>query len=65
VRPRITISKLTEAERGAHEALVQSLGPNALWREYIPGALRPKLGCVRDSVFADALALGRACGRGS
>jgi DNA polymerase-3 subunit epsilon len=35
VRPRITISKLTEAERGAHEALVQSLGPNALWREYI------------------------------
>ena len=35
VRPRIAISKLTEAERGAHEALVQSLGPNALWREYI------------------------------
>jgi DNA polymerase-3 subunit epsilon len=35
VRPRITISRLTEAERGAHEALVQSLGANALWREYI------------------------------
>jgi DNA polymerase III subunit epsilon len=35
VRPRIIVSKLTEAERGAHAALVQSLGPNALWREYI------------------------------
>jgi DNA polymerase-3 subunit epsilon len=35
VRPRIIVSKLTEAERGAHEALVHSLGPNALWREYI------------------------------
>jgi DNA polymerase-3 subunit epsilon len=35
VRPRIIVSKLTEAERGAHETLVQSLGPNALWREYI------------------------------
>lgn len=34
-RPRPMISRLTDAERAAHEAFIQSLGPNALWREYI------------------------------
>jgi len=34
-RPRIMISRLTEAERAAHEAFIQSLGPNVLWREYL------------------------------
>lgn len=34
-RPRITISRLTDAERAAHEAFIQSLGSNALWRDYI------------------------------
>jgi DNA polymerase-3 subunit epsilon len=34
-RPRTMISRLTDAERNAHEAFIQSLGPNTLWREYI------------------------------
>jgi DNA polymerase III subunit epsilon len=34
-RPRTRISRLTEAERAAHEAFIQSLGPNTLWREYL------------------------------
>jgi DNA polymerase-3 subunit epsilon len=34
-RPRTLISRLTEAERAAHEAFIQQLGPNALWREYL------------------------------
>jgi DNA polymerase-3 subunit epsilon len=34
-RPRTMISRLTEAERAAHEAFIQSLGPSALWREYL------------------------------
>jgi DNA polymerase-3 subunit epsilon len=34
-RPRTLISRLTEAERQAHEAFVQSLGPAPLWREYL------------------------------
>jgi DNA polymerase-3 subunit epsilon len=34
-RPRPMISLLTDAERAAHEAFVQKLGPNALWREYL------------------------------
>jgi DNA polymerase III subunit epsilon len=33
VRP--TISLLTDAEREAHEAFIRTLGPNALWREYL------------------------------
>ncbi|NIX75535.1 DNA polymerase III subunit epsilon [Microvirga terricola] len=35
VRPRTILSRLTEAEREAHQAFVEALGPNALWREYI------------------------------
>ncbi len=34
-RPRPMMSRLTDAERAAHEAFIQSLGPNALWLEYI------------------------------
>jgi DNA polymerase-3 subunit epsilon len=34
-RPRHLISRLNEVERQAHEAFIQSLGPNALWREYL------------------------------
>src|ERR671912_109183 len=34
-KPRILISRLTEAERTAHEAFIQSIGPSAIWREYI------------------------------
>jgi DNA polymerase-3 subunit epsilon len=29
------ISRLTEAERAAHEAFIQSLGSAPLWKEYI------------------------------
>ena len=36
-RPRALISRLTDAERQAHEAFVQSLGPSPLWRDYIGG----------------------------
>ena len=36
-RPRALISRLTDAERQAHEAFVQSLGPSPLWREYTGG----------------------------
>jgi DNA polymerase-3 subunit epsilon len=36
-RPRTLISRLTEAERAAHEAFIQSLGPNTLWRDYLGG----------------------------
>jgi DNA polymerase-3 subunit epsilon len=35
LRPRITIPRLSDAERAAHEAFVESLGPQALWREYL------------------------------
>jgi DNA polymerase-3 subunit epsilon len=34
-RPRTLISRLTDAERAAHAAFIEQLGPNALWREYI------------------------------
>ncbi|MXQ11838.1 DNA polymerase III subunit epsilon [Microvirga makkahensis] len=34
-KPRPTISRLTDAERAAHAAFVEQLGPNALWREYL------------------------------
>ena len=34
-RPRTLISRLTDAERAAHEAFIKSLGENALWREYL------------------------------
>jgi len=34
-RPRQAVPRLTEAERQAHEAFVQTLGPSALWRDYI------------------------------
>ncbi len=34
-RPRHMISRLTDAERNAHEAFIQTLGPNTLWRDYI------------------------------
>ena len=33
-RPRITISRLTDAERDAHAAFVATLGEGAIWREY-------------------------------
>jgi DNA polymerase-3 subunit epsilon len=29
------LSRLTDAERAAHEAFIQTLGSNPLWREYI------------------------------
>jgi DNA polymerase-3 subunit epsilon len=35
VRPRPTISRLTDAEREAHEAFIRTLGGNVLWREYL------------------------------
>src|SRR3954447_3325201 len=35
IRPRLTISRLTDAERAAHEAFIAKLGPNALWAEYL------------------------------
>lgn len=35
IRPRTMISRLTDAERAAHAAFIEQLGPNALWREYI------------------------------
>ncbi|MCB5174744.1 MULTISPECIES: DNA polymerase III subunit epsilon [Microvirga] len=34
-RPRQVISRLTDAERQAHEAFIQSLGSSALWRDYL------------------------------
>ena len=34
-RPRTMISRLTDAERAAHEAFIGSLGESALWREYL------------------------------
>jgi len=40
-RPRTLISRLTEAERAAHEAFIQSLGPGAIWREYL-GETKPE-----------------------
>jgi len=33
--PRPMISRLTDAERAAHAAFVEQLGPNAVWREYL------------------------------
>jgi DNA polymerase-3 subunit epsilon len=35
VRPRPMISRLTDAERAAHAAFIEKLGPNVLWREYL------------------------------
>jgi DNA polymerase-3 subunit epsilon len=35
MRPRPMISRLTEAERQAHEAFVATLGATPLWREYL------------------------------
>ena len=34
-RPRITISRLTEAELEAHQAFVATLGDSAIWRDYL------------------------------
>lgn len=34
-RARTIIPRLTDAERAAHLAFIESLGPNALWRDYI------------------------------
>ncbi|MGO4570771.1 DNA polymerase III subunit epsilon [Microvirga sp. 2TAF3] len=34
-RPRTMISRLTDAEKAAHEAFIQSLGGTPLWRDYI------------------------------
>jgi len=34
-KPRPMISRLTDAERAAHAAFIEQLGPNSLWREYI------------------------------
>lgn len=34
-KPRPMISRLTDAERAAHAAFIEQLGPNALWRDYI------------------------------
>jgi DNA polymerase-3 subunit epsilon len=34
-RSRQVVSRLTDAERAAHEAFIQTLGPNPLWREYL------------------------------
>jgi DNA polymerase-3 subunit epsilon len=34
-RPRITLSRLTDAERAAHAAFIETLGPDALWRSYL------------------------------
>ncbi len=34
-RPRVLVPRLTDVEREAHEAFIQSLGPTPLWREYI------------------------------
>jgi DNA polymerase-3 subunit epsilon len=34
-RPRQMISRLTEAERAAHAAFIETLGQNPLWREYL------------------------------
>ncbi|MGO4706566.1 DNA polymerase III subunit epsilon [Microvirga sp. 2MCAF38] len=35
VRTRPMLSRLTDAEREAHQAFVQGLGPNALWLTYL------------------------------
>ncbi|MBZ6077024.1 DNA polymerase III subunit epsilon [Microvirga puerhi] len=35
VRPRTMITRLTDAERAAHEAFIQTLGGTPLWREYL------------------------------
>jgi DNA polymerase-3 subunit epsilon len=34
-KPRPMISRLTDAERAAHAAFIEQLGPSAIWREYI------------------------------
>ena len=34
-RPRIVVTRLTDAERAAHAAFVSTLGENALWRDYL------------------------------
>lgn len=41
VRPRTLISRLTEAERAAHEAFIQTLGSDVIWREYL-GETKPE-----------------------
>jgi DNA polymerase-3 subunit epsilon len=33
--PRAIVARISEAERAAHEAFVQKLGPDALWRVYL------------------------------
>ena len=38
MRPRTVMSRLTDSERQAHEAFVRTLGPVALWREYLGGS---------------------------
>ena len=40
-KPRTLISRLTDAERAAHDAFIQSIGPNAIWREYL-GEAKPE-----------------------
>jgi DNA polymerase-3 subunit epsilon len=40
-KPRPMISRLTDAERAAHAAFIEQLGPNALWREYL-GEVSPE-----------------------
>ncbi|MCB8819212.1 DNA polymerase III subunit epsilon [Microvirga rosea] len=34
-RPRTMITRLTDAERAAHEAFIQTLGGTPLWRDYL------------------------------
>ncbi|WP_134500813.1 DNA polymerase III subunit epsilon [Microvirga pakistanensis] len=40
-KARPMMSRLTDAERAAHMAFLEQLGPNALWREYI-GEVAPE-----------------------
>ena len=40
-RPRTTIMRLTDAERAAHAAFVETLGGSPLWREYL-GEAKPE-----------------------
>jgi DNA polymerase-3 subunit epsilon len=35
MRPRTAPARLTDAERQAHGAFIRTLGPDALWREYL------------------------------
>ncbi len=38
MRPRPFLSRLTDAERAAHLAFVETLGPDAIWGVYIARA---------------------------